>query len=714
MRSSIKRKLTFILAASAAGMIGAIVAFTFLLRSVQSDLTAINASTKADFEAALKAVEQASRIQDLTLKLVREKDLDNIESLMKQSADATSDLKRYLQTVDESGTIQESFARLTKANDDVRAAVMTGEGAQAHSIFVEESMPAFQALLRVIRDHQQQYERRQDAQATGEARRLQVTEGILIAGISVLVLVIVLLGFLLTRSIAAALGRIVDRVRVVAGGDLRVSLAATENAQARFLAVAAGGTAADEEIAALYGAFNDMLENLRNLQQRAAGAFRELERAIGDVNTLAGGLQEGAEKQSGSVEEIASFISTVNDQAGGVAQSMEVQVQQSQETSSSILEMISSIEEVSKNADSLSARVEETSSSIVEVLSSNQEVARNIVMLDSLVSKASAAVVQIDSSIKEVETLAHDSQLISNQVKDSAEREGSAVIEAAVAEMNKIKAAVLALSQTVSRLSGSVGNIGEILVVIKNVADQTNLLALNAAIIAAQAGEQGRGFAVVADEIRELAERTRSSTQDISNVIDGIQTETKNVGALVSEGVERVDAGVQTVNRAGQALRNIMDSSERAQVMSSRIARATAEQAAGSRDVALSIKNVVDLSGQISRATTEQTKGSESIIRAVESMRHLAEHVRGAMGEQIEAARLISKASVDSSQLAQEVTKASQESKQLVERAVHETTSIRSSARETLDYVSRMKSIVEGFTDLATNLKKTLSQFQTD
>ena len=707
MRLSIKLKLAFILAASAFGMIGAVGAFTALLRSSQNTLAGINAQAKGEFEAAFKAVEQAARIEDFTLKLVREKDLDNIESLMKQSEAATRDLREHLRAIEESGSIRAAFDALTKANDQVRDAVMTGEGARAHSIFVEESTPAFQALLKALRDQQQQYQKKQDAQAGRAAARLRSTETMVIVAVSLLVALITLFGILLTRSISRALSRIVERVRVVAGGDLRISLDPGTSLRA------GSRGAADEEIGDLYSAFRDMLENLRSLQERVAAAFHELAQAIGDVTSLAGGLQSGADKQSHSVDEIAAFISQVNEHAGGVARSMEAQAHKSEETSSSILELISSIEEVSRNADSLSASVEDTSSSIVEVLSSNKEVSRNMEALNSLVSKASTAVALIDTSINEVRTLAQDSQQISNEVKESAQQEGSAVIDAAIGEMDRIRAAVLALSETVGQLSVSVGNIGKILAVIEHVAQQTNLLALNAAIIAAQAGEHGRSFAVVADEIRALAERTTSSTKEISIVIVGIQTETKNVGSLVSEGVERVDAGVRTVNRTQQALKNIITSSERAQVMSSRIARSTVEQAAGSRDVAHSIKALVDLSREVSRATVEQAQGSESIIRAAENMRELAEHVRRAMVEQTDAARLISKASIDSNQLSQEVSRASQESKQLVERAVSEASNIRTSARETLVFVSRMKEIVEGFDALAGHLKETLSQFHT-
>ncbi len=109
---------------------------------------------------------------------------------------------------------------------------------------------------------------------------------------------------------------------------------------------------------------------------------------------------------------------------------------------------------------------------------------------------------------------------------------------------DSIRGSVGKSADTIVELQTSTGEIGKIVDVIREIADQTNLLALNAAIEAARAGEQGRGFSVVADEVRKLAERTRTATSQISDMIDTVQNHADSAVHVMRQGMGELEAGL--------------------------------------------------------------------------------------------------------------------------------------------------------------------------
>jgi len=116
--------------------------------------------------------------------------------------------------------------------------------------------------------------------------------------------------------------------------------------------------------------------------------------------------------------------------------------------------------------------------------------------------------------------------------------------------------------QAIQQLDTEADNIASILEVIKSIADQTNLLALNAAIEAARAGEYGRGFSVVADEVRNLAQRTQTSTEEIQLTIETLKKSTLSAVSMINHSHSKSLESVAHVSDTGNVIDEINHSIE--------------------------------------------------------------------------------------------------------------------------------------------------------
>jgi methyl-accepting chemotaxis protein len=157
---------------------------------------------------------------------------------------------------------------------------------------------------------------------------------------------------------------------------------------------------------------------------------------------------------------------------------------------------------------------------------------------------------------------------------------------------------------TMSEISQSSRQIGDIITVIDGIAFQTNILALNAAVEAARAGEQGRGFAVVASEVRNLAQRSAEAARQIKG--------------LIQDSMNRVSSGARLVDEAGSTMQQIVASVKQVCDLIGEISAASAEQAASTDEVNRAI-------GQMDGVTQQNAALVEEVAAATESLRQQAQ-----------------------------------------------------------------------------------------
>ncbi|WLD58828.1 methyl-accepting chemotaxis protein [Salinispirillum sp. LH 10-3-1] len=187
------------------------------------------------------------------------------------------------------------------------------------------------------------------------------------------------------------------------------------------------------------------------------------------------------------------------------------------------------------------------------------------------------------------------------------------------------------LRDTVANISNSVSELSEqtLLItkaaqMIEQIADQTNLLALNAAIEAARAGEQGRGFAVVADEVRQLAQRTQGSTQEIQTIIKDLTAKAKVAVSTADSGKSDAENGLSQVVETESMLMGISDAVQSITDMATQMAAAVEEQSQVAEDIN---KQVVSIAGMAGDSMGKANAASDSVLHIQEVAANLNEIV---------------------------------------------------------------------------------------
>jgi methyl-accepting chemotaxis protein len=235
----------------------------------------------------------------------------------------------------------------------------------------------------------------------------------------------------------------------------------------------------------------------------------------------------------------------------------------------------------------MSSTAEETSSQANVVAAAAEEVSANV----ATVASASE---QMSASIKEIAMNSSSAAEVAAKAVDVATETGA----------------------TVSKLGESSSEIGQIVKVITSIAQQTNLLALNATIEAARAGEVGKGFAVVANEVKELAKATARATEDISQKIQAIQTDTGSV-------VEAIDSINGIINQISSIQTTIASAVEEQAATTSEIGRNVSEAARGSSEIAENITHVAGAAASTSSGAKQSNDSAAELSSIARDLKEL-------------------------------------------------------------------------------------------
>jgi methyl-accepting chemotaxis protein len=288
-------------------------------------------------------------------------------------------------------------------------------------------------------------------------------------------------------------------------------------------------------------------------------------------------------------DELGDLTTAINKMSGGLKRMILAITENS-------LHVSAASEQLSNTSQQITANSEETSAQAKVVSAATQQVSQNL-------QTVATGAEEMGASIKEI-------------AKNASEAAKIATSAVKVAETT---------TATVSKLGESSNEIGQVIKVITSIAQQTNLLALNATIEAARAGEAGKGFAVVANEVKELAKETAKATEDISQKIEAIQTDTKAA-------VEAIASISEVINQVNGISSTIATAVEEQNATTNEMSRNVSQAAQGSGEITSNIAGVAHAAESTSRGATDTQKAAQQLVETSAELRRLVEQFKISSG----------------------------------------------------------------------------------
>jgi methyl-accepting chemotaxis protein len=494
-----------------------------------------------------------------------------------------------------------------------RSAGLNAAIAQVNEAAADTQFTALRSAIAQIRANEQAVLTARASEATAAATRTRFT---MIAGSIVATAVMLFVAFLISRSITSRVDELVEASERVGGGDLSYRVRSVSR----------------DEIGLLGMSFNHMAAALQSQNTAIGASGATITERVNVLSAASEKLVDRAKTQTRLTSEATAATESLRRGIETVVRLAHDVSALTEDCASRTTEIRSLTRETHGNAETLFASVEKSSSSTMQMSAAARQMLAVSRHLSTVGDDVVSFVTEMEATTEQVRSAARSTAELSGRVREEAQSGGervNATLEGIHASRDTAERASEALAQLQSELS----NVSGIISVIEDITGRTNLLALNAAIIAAQAGEHGRGFTVVANEIRDLAERTRRSTEDVRAIINKVQEGSRAAVMTMGDGVTHVRSAVEQAGDAAGALRGIVDRANESSQHTQQIARALEDQTSAIRRLREIASRMSDLISENTRAIEEQAQNAEVTAREAERVRDVAAHVKRATEE---------------------------------------------------------------------------------
>lgn len=345
---------------------------------------------------------------------------------------------------------------------------------------------------------------------------------------------------------------------------------------------------------------------------------------------------------------VASLTAIIKKMAEGSFDSEPIQIKNKDEIgemasafnimANDIRQVISSTRE---SAVQLAVQAEELSASSEESLAASEMVAE-IAEKNIMASDAQVAIVQESNAAMKEMAVGIDriSAENKNMLKSTGDvtllvTDGATLMTEFTVQMKSINSTMEQSVETISEMASQSEQIRSVTSLITAIAEQTNLLALNAAIEAARAGEHGKGFAVVAEEVRNLAEQSKHSAEEIGRMVEKMINNVRNAVARTEDGSRRVADGLTVTGKTNEVFEQIEKAAAQVADKVNNVSAAIEQMTSMVNEVAVGASEVEKLAVQgaaeaqsTSAATEQQLAANEEISSSAQQLAMLAEKLQ--------------------------------------------------------------------------------------
>lgn len=443
--------------------------------------------------------------------------------------------------------------------------------------------------------------------------KLWATFNVLVLVVVVVIVLAVLLSLFITATVVSPIGHAVTAIEALERGDLTTGASTASRWHPK-------------EIAALLDTSARATDRLRTLVEDVRATSDIVSQVSSRLDSTSTQLRATSEETAGNVESGLTLLETLANASERIREAIKTLTDTTTGTAESATMLEGAAKSIVENMETLSRAIETVVGAVRQMEGEVSGLSDSIVTTNKSVDRVNFSLAALSHGVSAVQAATRDSAELTKKTTRDAEN-GRDASEETIRAMNAITASFGRLSNSISSLANRSEAIDRVVEVIEDVTRATNLLAFNASIIAAQAGEHGAGFAVVAERVKSLADSTRQSTREIGDLVLDVREEITRAAGELSDSARLIHDGETLSLKAAESLGVIIDSSEDADAMVSRITDATEQQGRRLEDLQQSVDELRAVNERLEQSATEQRRALQFISSSVLNARDINERV---------------------------------------------------------------------------------------